>query len=289
MPETTSAPEDGLTLTPHVCMAELLYANPVILTPGMRRTFVAALKASLGNITELRSDETTLHLAFEGYPIPYENGKSVPAQMLFVSGASPGMKPDPQKTAETLETSLGQTWNWPEAREAAAAAPHTLLVTDFLATGLEPRQRVELFARALYVAATHIPCAALHFPASSCLVDPEEFLANVPESEDWFPLHGLVNVRLFSVRGTESEVVMDTLGLNVFGLPDAQCHCAGADLDALGGWLYSLAAYIVEADSLIDDGDTIDAFDGTRMIARYGDSLVSPRRVVLDLQPVPEE
>lgn len=277
--------DDDLSLTPHVCLAELLCGSPVVLTDAARNAVVADIREALGAVTVLRGDAEALHLALDSYPVEYEDGEIVPAQIILISSASPNMNPDPQKTAEILETSLGQTWNWPEARDVATAAPHRLLVSDFLAAELDARQRIHIFTRVLYVVARHIPCAALHFPNSQCVVDPVEFLAAPPGDDERYPLQGLVNVRLFSVRDTEDEIVMDSLGLHVFGLPDLQCHSVGANPDDLAGWLFSLAAYVAETETYIEGGDTVDAFDGSRMRMDYEESLVAPRRVVLDIQP----
>lgn len=278
--------EDQLTFEPRVCTGELLCAEPVALTKNMRDAIVADLRESLGGVAVLREDATTMHLAFEGYPVEYEGGEKVPAQVLFVSAASPEMNPDPEKAAAALEASLSQTWDWDEAAEAVQNAPHTFLVSDFLAAGLEGEQRIAIFTAAMAAAVRHIPCVALHFPASQSLVKPEAYLEGALGGEDEYPLMGLVNVRFFTVQDTEDEIVMDTLGLNVFGLPDAQCHCAGVEPGELAGWLYSLAVYIAGTDREINDGDTVDGFGDMTLSMNYSESLVSPRRVVLDLQPV---
>ncbi|MCC8195013.1 MAG: DUF4261 domain-containing protein [Deltaproteobacteria bacterium] len=270
-------------------MAELLCEEPVVLAKATRDGIVADIREALGGVQVLRNDGEALHLALEGCPVEYEDGEVVPAQILFLSDASPHRNPDPQKAAATLETSLGQTWGWDAARDVVANAPHTLLVTDFLSTGLDPRRRIAIFSKVLYAAAKHIPCAALHFPSSQCLLRPEDFLAAAPDDPDHYPLLGLVNVRLYAVEGSEDEIVMDTLGLHVFGLPDVQCHCSGADPDELGNWLYTLADVIAETDRDFEDGVSVEAFDGSRMRLRYAEPLVEPGRFVLDLQPAYQE
>lgn len=280
--------EDELTLEPRVCTAELLCAEPVALTKDMRAAIVEDLRAALGGIAVLREDATTMHIALEGYPVEYEGGETVPAQLLLVSAASTEMNRDPEKTAAKLEESLSQTWDWDDAAEAVHNAPHAFLVSDFLASGLEPRQRIAIFTAALTAAIRHIPCMALHFPTSQCLVKPEAYREGALGGEEGYPLLGLVNVRFFTVEDTEDEIVMDTLGLDAFGLPDAQCHCAGVEPGDLAGWLYSLAAYIADTDREINDGDTVDGFGEMTLAMHYEESLVLPRRVVLDLQPVPD-
>ena len=133
-----------------------------------------------------------------------------------------------------------------------------------------------------------MPCAGLHFPLSQCFVNPEEYRAHTPDADDAFPLLGLVNVRMFTVNDREDEIVMDSLGLNVFGLPDVQCHCVDVAADDLATWLFSFALYVATTDRDIHDGETIDGYDGTRLVMHYEGSLVEPGRVVIDLRS-PEE
>ena len=57
---------------------------------------------------------------------------------------------------------------------------------------------------------------AISWPQSQRVGDPEQFAAG--------DLDGLINVRYFSISNDPGAVVMDTLGLHVFGLPDVQCH-----------------------------------------------------------------
>ena len=277
--------EDHVSLTPRVCMAELMSASPVRLPGAAREAFLADLRAYFGALTVLRTEDTALHLALDEFPVQYEGGESVPAQIVLLSSDDPGMKPDSGKARETLEASLAQTWNWPDVEEVAETSPHTLLVMDIMSTALDPGRRMHIFPRVLHSLLGYVPCAALHFPNSQCVVDPEEYKVSLPGDPDGYPLHGLLNVRYFSVQDTAGEIVMDTLGLHVFGLPDVQCHCAGVDPRELGGWLYSLGAYIAASKNGIGDGDTVDAFNGTRMTMTYEEALVAPRRVVLDLQP----
>jgi hypothetical protein len=58
-------------------------------------------------------------------------------------------------------------------RGAAVEAPHKPLISDFLANGFEAHQRIAIFSTALSAVVKHVPCGALHFPASRTLVEPK--------------------------------------------------------------------------------------------------------------------
>jgi hypothetical protein len=77
--------------------------------------------------------------------------------------------------------------------------------------------------------------------------------------------HGFVNVRLFNVQDEPGEMVMDSLGLHVFGLPDVQCRFRDLEPGRVAAQLYDLAARIFERGG---DGD--------------GNALVAPERAVID-------
>lgn len=266
-------------LEPQSCMAELLSENPVILDADSRAALLAALEEALGPVSVLKSEDAFIHFALN----VRTGDETIPAQFAFISDAGPDTAPDPALRAESIAASVRQTWNWPEAEDAVAGAGYGLRIVDLMTDDLPPAMRLELFQKVLRAAVTLVPCAGLHFPLSQCLVSPEDCLANDPDDDDYFPLLGLVNVRYYTVRDTEDEILMDTLGLYVFGLPDAQCHCTGADPDELGGWLFSLAQYILESNEPVCDGDVIDGVDGTRLIMRYDESLADPGRLVIDL------
>jgi hypothetical protein len=100
------------------------------------------------------------------------------------------------------------------------------------------------------------------------------------------PLMGLLNVRLFRVEGSPSDVVMDTLGLQVFGLPDLQCHCHGIELPRLATYLRNAASYVFERGDVIHDGDTIEGIEpGEKWRCLQEEALIPPDRLVIDLNP----
>ena len=75
-------------------------------------------------------------------------------------------------------------------------------------------------------------------------------------------LRGVINIRLFTVAGDESALVMDSLGLHIFGLPDVQCHFRDREPAEIAALLHSTATYLFDAGDVIADGNTISSLDG---------------------------
>src|SRR5262249_58377160 len=107
-----------------------------------------------------------------------------------------------------------------------------------------------------------------------------------PPSPAGPPLMGWVNIRLFRVEGSASDVVMDTLGLQVFGLPDLQCHCHEIELPRLATYLRNAANYVFERGDVIRDGDTIEGIEpGEKWRCLQEEALIPPHRLVIEPHP----
>ena len=107
-----------------------------------------------------------------------------------------------------------------------------------------------------------------------------------PPSPAGLPLMGLLNVRLFRVEGSNRDVVMDTLGLQVFGLPDLQCHWHDLELPRLAAYLRNAGTYIFDRGDVIRDGDTIEGWSrGEKWRCLQEKALIPPDRLVIDLDP----
>jgi hypothetical protein len=142
---------------------------------------------------------------------------------------------------------------------------------------LPPAQRLEVFRAAVLAACDLTTPAAAWWPTATQLLPP-------PSAD--LPLMGLLNVRLFRVEGSNRDVVMDTLGLQVFGLPDLQCHCHGLELPLLAACLRNAGNYIFERGDVIRDGDTIEGMEpGEKWRCLQEKALIPPDRLVIDLDP----
>jgi hypothetical protein len=79
-------------------------------------------------------------------------------------------------------------------------------------------------------------------------------------------------------------MVMDTLGLHVFGLPDVQCHFRNREPSEIATMLFSTAAYLFRSGDVIADGNTISGPQGQeRLVCFREPALLEPRRLVIDV------
>lgn len=211
----------------------------------------------------------------------------IPAQTLL----APSNKPfDPN----SVESALAQTWEFPQAREVVAACSSSLLVTDVMSGGLEHRARLALFQDCLRGVLEVVSCEAIHWQPCGRIVDPaawkRDYDAGDP-AQRFFA--GAVNVRLFTIQNSASattgELVMDTLGLAALGLVDLQCHFQGLEPSSVARVLYNTAWYVFSNGDVIADGHTLEGVRrGSKWRCQHEKSLVGPERVVLDMNPGPE-
>lgn len=239
-------------------VAELWYAEPVDLS---RPEILAALRV-IAPEAEAQSESIVVPhaAAVDGRP-PLMS--AVMAASAVVHGGK--QRPD-----------VSQTWDWPEAADAVEASRASLLVTEMFADTSDPEERV---AAVDAVVAALVPVTdplLVSWPQSQRVVDPRHEAAD--------DLDGVINVRMFTVAGDDTALVMDTLGLHVFGLPDVQCHFRDRLPAEIAALLYSTAVYLFESGDVIADGNTVSGADGDgRFVCRHEPALVGPARTVVDV------
>ena len=164
---------------------------------------------------------------------------------------------------------VSQTWDWEGAEAAVARSTASVLVTEMLVTGWSAQDRVDALTRVVLVLTRLTRPVAVSWPHSQRVSDPETLAGD--------EFDGIVNVRFFTVAGDEQAMVLDTLGLHVFGLPDLQCHFRDRDPGEIAGLLYATALYVFDAGDVIADGNTISGPDGDeRFVCRRETSLLEP-------------
>ena len=177
------------------------------------------------------------------------------------------------------EQVLQQNWHWSAATEVAAACRYELLINDLLTRLLPYKSRHELFTNFLKAVITVTqPDVVYSLPAEKLLPPNQIF-------EQQGLLDTIVNVRLYNISdSTNQEMLMDTVGLHTFGLPDLEIRFANENPTAVATLLWNYAYYIFDKGDVIQDGNTIEGVtSGSRLTCQHSTSLVAPDREVINI------
>jgi hypothetical protein len=241
-------------------VAELWFSDP----PDLSDPDLLAALRSLSPDTEAEQDSIT---------VPYAGSAGNGQGSSLVTVVMPST---PLGQAGKQRPDVSQTWDWDGAEAAVARGTVGVIVTELRMTGWSPQDRVTALTRVLAELCRLTEPVAIYWAQSQRVSDPEALLVD--------DLNGIVNVRFFAVAGDEQAMVLDTLGLHVFGLPDLQCHFRDREPGKLAGLLYATALYVFDSGDVIADGDTISGLEPEeRYVCRREQSLLAPTRLVLDV------
>jgi hypothetical protein len=256
MTDSATSPSESPRL-----LAELWYAEVPDLTDP-------ALLAALRRLSpDAQLQDGSITVPHSAVTMELEDGV-VPLLTAVLAGSPLGQ-------ADKTLPDVSQTWDWADAQAVLERCTGSILVTELLASLFPPQQRVTGLMSVLQVLVEHTSPLAIHWPYSQRVTDPAQF---DPEALD-----GVINVRFFTVSD-DGAMVMDTLGLDLFELPDAQCHYRGYDPGDVAALLFTTAVYVFTAGDVIDDGHTISGPRGDeRFVCRHEEALIAPDRVVLDV------
>jgi hypothetical protein len=185
----------------------------------------------------------------------------------------------PAPSKKELADAVGHTRDWPGAGAAAARARAAVRLVDELPS----EERLGAFVARVAAACEKLPCVAVWWRPAERVVEPR---AVIDAARDDDPLRVALNVRLFHVEeGRSDERVMDTVGLTALNLPDVQCHFFALDVAQIAALLDETARYILDEGDVFEEGDTVSGADGQPWPCRHEESLVDPRREVVDVTP----
>lgn len=241
-----------------------------------------ALESRCGKTETVSPDDVLSSFAVEAYKVTYQDGE-MPAQVMMAD-----VTPFQPETITELERT--QFWTMPDAEDVLDQCRYKLLLSDFMAAGLDYKSRSALLADWLEVAVSLFPaCKAVWIPSSGKLLRPAEIADNPYEGAARFLQFGM-NIRYFNIHGTEDGLV-DSLGLFAIGLPDVQYHFHTLDPDDVSQHAFAVAAYLFEAEVPVNDGETIAGLLNGEMApdvqwpCRFELALIQPSREVLDICP----
>jgi hypothetical protein len=262
---------------------ELLYEEPQQLDAS---ALLAGIWERCPDIERPGQDQGPLRFFHAAHRVPVPGGGTLPVQT-FISESSVF---DP----EALIPATKQTWKWRSAKQVVKRCVASIVVTDMLATNLDPRLRLGLFQRVLDGVLEVMPCTAIHWIPSQQMVDPATFREAMTRGEYSNPLHGAINVRLFQIAGYgpapvpggTGDSLMDTMGLSAFGLTDVQCHFRNLEHEEVARLLYGMAYQAFQnPDAPRDDEYAPGIGQNPLWKCSLERALQPPDRDVIDLDP----
>lgn len=275
--------------TIEIMMVQLLFKNkPKSPTKEQLRK---ALEKYLGDLGEAPYEEPSGENSGEMFMFPVSKFRAifedkpdgVPVIAAFLSSETDsGIDVDDMKRR--------QFWDVPNENNIISECKNTILVHTMLGKALPYMQQAEILLAQVGAAIDCYPeCIGIYAPQSGKLITPEMFnsLKDAGLSERFISL--FVNARFFNITDT-NEMIVDTLGLAVFGGADVQVHFKNLSPNHVVAYAYNVASYQFENGFPIESGETIDSMDEDgnmqmtpQWAVQYEDSIVEPLRPVLDI------
>jgi Domain of unknown function (DUF4261) len=250
--------------------SEMIMTEPISI-PLVVELWYAAEAPDLGDprlLQALRTLSPDAEPQMESVVVPYGDG-SAPLLTVIMPGSPLG------EGGKALPD-VSQTWDWEGAEAAVARCWCSVLVTEMFSDDRTPQQRWDAMSGVVaeLIGLTHP--TVVSWPQSQRVGDPNQFAAG--------DLDGLINVRYFSIANDPGAMVMDTLGLHVFGIPDVQCHFRDREPAEIATMLFSTAAYLFRSGDVIADGNTISGPQADeRLVCFREPALLEPKRQVIDV------
>lgn len=234
------------------------------------------LKLQFGNVEIVGDQENSKLIVFNDNQVQYADAK-VPTQIAL-------LKASKVSDIENFEAAFGQSWDFPNAKEELLKCKSSILVTDMMSSCLSYKDRMRQFLTTLKALIEIVDSKAVFWQPSQQFIRPETIRDNILESEQYNPIHGIVNVRLFNISGNNKELLMDTVGLSELGLFDFEIIFSELNEQDVASLLYRYASYIFENGNVIQDGHTIQGVEqDSKLQCKVGESLTEPKRYVIKL------
>lgn len=216
------------------------------------------------------------HYFFRDYEVKFAEG-SIPAQAtIFV--------PDENNIDfSELHNSFGQSWNWMEAEETVRKCSYEILLTDVMSRNMDYKERIEYFQKFVASIVSAMNPSAVWVRNSEMILEPTDYLEKSSQN-NYQNINAFMNVRLFNIRETENEMIMDTLGLNSLGLPDFEFRFANYKEQQIAGLLFNYGHYLFENGVVIEHGNTIEGIEeNSKWKCYFNHSQLEPKRIIIEI------
>lgn len=234
------------------------------------------IEKQTGKIDIVSNTTEMIGIAFTEYTMDWGEGKRIPIQMLFLNA-------EDNFEISKYQDDIQQSWDWSEAKEVLPKCQKRIVITDFMARGLDNPKKIELFNKVISVFITETHCDALYMPLSKCFRNPKTF---IEYKNHGGVNYGYFNIRLFNIQNSDGDMIMDSIGLFDFVLPDIQCHFHKLNPSEVATALYNITNYIMENGDIIKDGNTVQGInENDKWYCQHETSLLEPKRIVIDINP----
>lgn len=246
-----------------------------------REKLAADLRQYLGRVRVPEEPDAPLIFFLEDFPVVFKDG-SIPAQLTF-------LETDKETKPDAYEDALHQSRSFPKAREVLKDCRHSVMLMNMMCSPLSHETRRAIISNGVKAAIQTMAIDAVHWSPTQQLIDPADIVAKFADPREVInPTQGFLNVRFFKNASRDGEMVMDTLGLNALGLTDFQIHYRDLDAGDVAGVMWGLGGYAFEKGDVIEDGHTVQGpKPEDRWRCRREESLLDPKRTVLDIDPGP--
>ena len=198
--------------------------------------------------------------------------------------------PEDFSPASVSDFVRGQMWNVRDAGQVLDRCTSAVRLTDENASKLDYKQRGKMLTELIEAGLDCYPdCAAVYIPASGRLVLAGQVRENPARGGDRF-LYLCVNTRVFSLRSDGRELLVDTVGLHLLGLPDVQYRFHTLNPNKVAKHAYSVASLLYAVGPMMKSGETIDGMDDygvtpeIRWPFQYQMAMLEPPRTVMAIQ-----
>lgn len=241
-------------------------------------TILDELKKYFDTVENISQDKSFI-FQFPEFKIELEDA-TLPAQCLIAV-------PDDNKfDVEIPDAAFQQNWHWSEANEIVEKCNYEILITDFMSRNLPHKERVNLYMTFLTAVTKATQPNAIYSFHGEKIVDPVQLIENW-ESGQKPILDVLCNVRLYNISDSENnELIMDSVGLHSFGLPDFQIQFSGFEANDIANLLWNYVYYVFEYGDIIENGNTLEGIEsGSKWKCERKIATLSPERVVINVLP----
>jgi len=265
----------------HIFSFQMLFEEPCVLPD--QKFFCAVMEKHLGSIDCFCYKDGIAGIAAKKYSKEID-GKNVPPFLNIAMGEI-----EPEKQFDIMVTSQMWDCSADDKKRILERCRYQIIATDMLSHALDRFERTEMLMDYLEALLELFPsCAGIYFMSSAKIILASLVAKKDVPREHRF-IHYAVNRRFFNVSGTE-DMVVDTQGMSIIGLPDLQYHFHDVDPNQIICHALNTIIYIFGNDEHhIKPGDTIDGItDGIIDSAKqwkcqYEDSLIQPLRMVIDI------